>query len=74
MTEHEGGVARRRTATIRIRRLSFNDGGHRDARRYDWTQAGPAGKVLFDERYFYAPASASSVSPIVSAERPDRCA
>lgn len=45
MAEHDGAAARQRTATIRIRRLSLDDGGHLDALRYDWMLTAPAASV-----------------------------
>lgn len=55
MTEHEGGKTNARTATIRIRRLSFTDDGVDGALRHDWMLMTPDKKVLFDERYVHAP-------------------
>lgn len=53
--EFVNGKKVQRTATIRMRRLSFTYKGVKHAMKYDWILKDAKGKILFHERYIYGP-------------------
>ncbi len=53
--EYVDGRKIERTATIRIRRLSFTYKGIEHALKYDWILKDTTGKILFHERFIFAP-------------------
>lgn len=54
-TEYVEGKEYLRKATVRMRRLSFTYKGIKHAMKYDWIMADTRGKVIFHERFIYAP-------------------
>ncbi len=53
--EFVNGKKVQRTATIRIRRLSFTYKGVKHAMKFDWILKDAQGQILFHERYIYGP-------------------
>ncbi len=53
--EFMNGKKQSRTATIRMRRLSFTYKGVEHAMKYDWILRNEKGQILFHERYIYGP-------------------
>lgn len=53
--EFVNGKKVQRTATIRMRRLSFTYKGVKHAMKYDWILKDENGNILFHERFIYGP-------------------
>ena len=53
--EYEDGKKYVRKATLRMRRLSFTYKGFKHAMKYDWIMADTQGRVIYHERFIYAP-------------------
>ena len=54
-TEHADGKKYVRKATLRMRRLSFTYKGMEHAMKYDWIMVDAQGRVIYHERFIYAP-------------------
>lgn len=53
--EFVDGKKLRRKVTLRMRRLSFTYKGVKHAMKYDWLMTDDKGKLIFHERFIYAP-------------------
>jgi len=53
--EYMGGTQKVRKATLRMRRLDFTYKGMEHAMKYDWIMVDTKGKVVYHERFIYAP-------------------